>query len=94
MRLILLSIITLTLTFLQHPEEYPPGWFCSPSGIIKDGVPTTDHPCHCERMIHSDDCEGIPTESPTCNQYCSKQHCACPAICAMPVPSEDPDSVE
>ena len=77
---------------LQHPEEYPQGWFCTPKGTVKHGQQTPDRPCHCVRMDYDTHCEGVPTESSLCLQWCHKQHCACPVTCAPGQgPQPDPE---
>lgn len=73
--------LALVAVLLQEPPEYPPGWFCTPEGILTDGTVDPEHPCHCTRMIHDDLCDTPPVEDPVCNQWCHPQKCACPISC-------------
>lgn len=65
----------------QHPEEYPPDWFCTRRGIVKQGQQTSEHPCMCQRIDRDEHCEGEPTKDGICHQYCHEQHCHCGIIC-------------
>ena len=86
--LLLLGTFRLGAQHPVEPEEYPPGWTCSPAGIVSGGaVIDADHPCHCRPMRTDADCCGKPAPDPVCNQYCSEQHCACPILCH---PGENP----
>jgi hypothetical protein len=69
---------------VQEPDEYPPGWFCTPMGDQRNGVQTADHPCSCQRMNTSPDCDDVEKDShdPACGQYCHEKHCACKITCA------------
>jgi hypothetical protein len=71
---------------VQEPDVFPPGWTCTPRGIVKNGTPTADAPCACHRMNHSDSCDEPEkdVEDPGCTQYCHKEHCGCPVTCAAP----------
>ena len=83
----LLLVALVSFVAQQAPEPYPgqgqhlpppPGWFCSHID------PNPAKRCACKRMVHDEDCEGIPTEEATCKVYCHKQHCHCPVECEVP----------
>ena len=83
---VLLILIVLVTQQPSHPEEYPRGWYCTPTGTRAEGLQTTDHPCACKRMAT---CEGEGedeivwvAEDPICKQYCHKDKCSCPVTCA------------
>lgn len=66
-----------------EPPELPAGAFCSPRGVVSSDGHVMDgaHPCHCEHMTHSKDCEGGVEENNKCTQWCHKDHCHCPVMC-------------
>lgn len=76
-----LLVVIGALLAIQEPPIYPPGWFCSPRGTIKNRELAPDHPCHCQRMASkADSCEHV-TEDARCLQWCHVDHCACPVTC-------------
>ncbi len=83
--LILILFVTLAAGTMQvqEPKELPEGLFCNPKGVVgKNGlVIDPAHPCHCEHMTYSKDCEGYVQENGKCTQRCHKDHCHCPVKC-------------
>ena len=63
-------------------QEPPPGWFCTPSGWVKDGRQTPEDPCTCHRecMDYEDEDGHKQTqvrEDAQCWSYCFKNSCGC-----------------
>ena len=92
MKLLSYSLIALIMV-LQEPAEYPPGSFCSPQGILSESkVIDPDHPCSCQRVDTSEDCEGVPQHDQVCKQWCHEQHCSCPPVCHSVKQEPEPES--
>lgn len=89
--MIKLTVILASVYFLAsaaimqvvEPPKLPDGTYCSPRGVITSDQRVIDpsHPCHCEHMTHSKDCEGYVQENSKCTQYCHKESCRCPVKC-------------
>lgn len=81
MKALLVLALALLVAVAQEPPEFPPGQFCSPRGIVRQGRQTTEEPCHCKRMAEAEtSCETVH-EDKVCGQYCHPKSCACPVTC-------------
>lgn len=80
---VLWFVVSVVIMQIEEPPVLPDGSFCTPAGIATtDGhVMDPAHPCHCEHMTTSTDCEGYVQENNRCTQYCHKDHCHCPVVC-------------
>jgi hypothetical protein len=78
---VLALVLLLAGVVAQEPEVYPPGHVCVRAEQVRGPA---DHPCSCHRRCeNATDGDGTVTgtyvqEDPQCQQYCHKEHCACP----------------
>lgn len=92
MRLVIAWLWIAISALVMQERETPSGTFCTPAGVVSDGMVMLDpsHPCHCEHMTYSaPDCEGPVVENAHCSNYCHKDKCRCPVVCKDPMPAPE-----
>ena len=82
-------LVLVLLLSMQEAPPYPPGWHCTPTGIVKDGRQTHEHPCACKRVDTDQYCEGQPSANNVCQQWCHNDRCGCPWTCEPTTPSPE-----